>query len=95
MTVDCCSPVRIWTVGTRCYTASCGSKLRRNTAAHDADYGPTLSIRSCDRIFDRPAGGVWAATTSALPLTSNGWRKRIPCETAKGLDRKGPKRDSA
>jgi endonuclease/exonuclease/phosphatase family metal-dependent hydrolase len=26
-----------------------------------ADYGPTLEVSSCGRIFDEPSDGVWAS----------------------------------
>jgi endonuclease/exonuclease/phosphatase family metal-dependent hydrolase len=25
------------------------------------EYGPTLEVRACERIFDEPVGGVWAS----------------------------------
>ena len=31
--------------------------------------GPTLAVARCERIFDEPVEGVWAATTSASPPT--------------------------
>jgi hypothetical protein len=36
-------------------------------SAHPGEHGgPTLAVSSCERVFDRPADGVWASDHSGL-----------------------------